>query len=924
MSDELFQIRPTRRSFLQWMGASLAMAGCARDLPDKILPYTVRPREVTPGVPNFYATSMVLDGFATGLLVESHEGRPTKIEGNPQHPLSLGATGLWHQASILQLYDPARAGRVRHKGNESGWHTLLMHLHQKKGNLRLLLEPTSSPLVHELLDRLRAARPGTEVTFFAPCSSRTQVEGARLAFGRSLQPRYDLGRADVILSLDSDLLGNAPGSLRYARDWSSRRRLDSPEDELNRLYMVEPALSVTGSVADHRLPRRLGEIQRLTAAVAAEIDRLDARVGGALDNLRVGLSADEEKWAAAVARDLERHRGAALVVAGRRLPAEVHALAYAMNAALGNLGKTLSFSEALIPDGDQDLEALVDELNAGQVETLVIGEGDPCYTATADLDWCAALARAGESVYLGLYENQTARACTWSAPSLHYLESWGDARSVDGTLSLIQPLIRPLHDGRQLETLLSVLAGSAITDPWLLLRDSLEARGVSLPEALPRGFVPGPLPEVTPRLDWSTVAADLSRLPSAGDLRLEVDFALSPVVHDGRFAHNPWLQETPQPNTKLTWDNAALLSADTARRLGVVSEDLVEIQLGTRRARCAVLVTSGHADDCLTLHLGYGQSSGVATAGFDVYPLRTWGSAYVGGGARLQKVGRHRLAVTQEHQSQMGRELALSTTLAAYRRDPQALTARFKEPLPSLLPEVEYQGLQWAMSIDLGLCTGCSACTVACYTENNNQIVGKAEVLHQRQMDWLRIDSYFEGGAVIHQPMMCQHCEKAPCEYVCPVNATVHSPDGLNEMVYNRCVGTRFCSNNCPYKVRRFNWFDWGERIKFNQGLVQLHQNPDVTVRERGVMEKCTYCVQRIREAEISASVEKRDLARFQTACQQACPTRAIEFGSLSWGDSEMARRRRQPRAYAVLYDQGTQPRTLYLARVTNPNPELP
>jgi Fe-S-cluster-containing dehydrogenase component len=409
-----------------------------------------------------------------------------------------------------------------------------------------------------------------------------------------------------------------------------------------------------------------------------------------------------------------------------------------------------------------------------------------------------------------------------------------------------------------------------------------------------------------------------------------VEFALSPSVHDGRFANNPWLQETPQPITKLTWDNAALVSVETARQLGVSNEDLVEIQIGNRRARSPILIVPGHAEDCLTLQLGYGRSGAeslAASAGFNVYPLRTSGSLALAGGAQIHKVGRYRLATTQEHFTMMGRDLAVSSTAAEYRRDPKALTERLKEPQPSLLPEVEYQGQQWAMTIDLSLCTGCSACTMACYTENNNHIVGKAEVLHHREMDWLRIDTYFDGDprdpGMVHQPMMCQHCEKAPCEYVCPVNATEHSPDGLNEMVYNRCVGTRFCSNNCPYKVRRFNWYDWSERIKFNQGLVQLHQNPDVTVRERGVMEKCTYCVQRIREEEIHASIEKREMGPVQSACQQACPTRAIQFGSLAQKDSDMVRWRQQERSYAVLHDQNTAPRTMYLARINNPNPDL-
>ena len=930
-----------RRSFLQLVGAGAALAGlggCERDLPDKILPYSIRPKEVTPGVPAFYATSMVLDGFATGLVVESHEGRPTKIEGNPDHPSSLGGTGLFQQASVLQLYDPERASSVRRGTSASSWESLSAHLRAPRSDggrgLRLLLEPSSSPLLHELLARLRARYPGLKVTFWSPCEPRACLDGARLAFGRPLQPRFDLSSADVILSLDADLLGSMPDCLRHARQWSARRHLEQPGDPLNRLYAVEPMVSDTGSVADHRLRRRLSEIGRVAAAIAVELPGLDGAVKSALRSLAAASSADERRWARVVARDLVRHAGSSLVAVGPRLPAAVHALGYAMNAALGNFDRTVALAAPLLPDGDQDLAALARELHADAVDTLLIAEANPVYAAPAELDFRGALARAPHSVYLGLYENETAQSCGWSAPSLHYLESWGDARAYDGTLSLIQPLIRPLHGGRQLEELLAVLADLSHTEPYVNLRDSLERRGVDaagFEAGLQRGLIGGPADTVRASLSWRSVTADLSSLPPPGG-GLELQLALSPTVHDGRFANNPWLQETPQPITKLTWDNAALLSLATATRLSLEEEDLIEITIGGRRARSAVMIVAGHADDCVTLLLGYGRSGAealAATAGFDVYPLRTSDRPYSIPGAQLKRLGRYRLAQTQQHWSQYGRELALTTTLAAQRADPSALTRDLKGPLPSLMSGVDQVGPQWAMTIDLSVCTGCSACTLACYTENNNLVVGKREVLNRREMDWLRIDTYFEGDphdpGVVHQPMMCQHCEKAPCEYVCPVNATVHSTDGLNEMIYNRCVGTRFCSNNCPYKVRRFNWFDWTERVDANRGLVQLQKNPDVTVRERGVMEKCSYCVQRIREADIRASIERREIrpGEVVTACQQACPTRAIQFGSLSHEDSEMVRWRKQERSYAVLHDQNTSPRTMYLARVNNPNPEL-
>jgi molybdopterin-containing oxidoreductase family iron-sulfur binding subunit len=914
-NDELVQLRtPTRRDFLKVVGGTVALAGCARDLPEKILPYSKRPREVTPGIPTFYATSMMIDGWATGLLVESHEGRPTKIEGNPEHPASRGATGLWHQASIFQLYDPGRAHRVRHQGSISNWETLLKWLRSPRSDagagLRLLLEPNSSPLVAELLARVKARHPQMKITFWQPIDQNSALEGARLAFGQRLQPRFDLSRADVILALDADLLTAMPDFLRHSRDWSARRHLTQPEDPLNRLYAVEPMVSDTGSVADHRLRCRVSELLALASHIAVELG---------LDVARPPIHDDHLRWTKAVARDLKR--GPSLIVAGPRLPPALHALVYAMNDRLGSFGKTLTLHEPIMPAGDQDLATLTGELQAGKVDTLIIADANPVYAAPAELDFGKALARANQSFYLGLYENETAQSCSSNAPSLHFLESWGDGRAPDGTLSLVQPLVRPLFDGRQLETVLSALADGPLIDPHWLLTDSLTRRGIDVESAISRGLVEGAFPDVRAPLRWSTSARDFARVPPAAAGRLELTFIASSTVGDGRYANNAWLQETPQPITKLTWDNAALLSQRTAARLDLMDEDLIEIEVAGRHARTPVLVVPGHADDCLTLVLGYGRSGGeeiASSAGFNLYPIRSGDPVQLAD--RIRKIGRHRLARTQEHFH--SEDIALRSTLESYRKDPLALTANLKGPLPSLLPDVEYEGTQWAMSIDLSLCTGCSACTMACYSENNNLVVGKDQVLNRRNMDWLRIDTYREDEHFVHQPMMCQHCEMAPCEYVCPVNATVHSPDGLNEMVYNRCVGTRFCSNNCPYKVRRFNWFDWTDRVPANQGLVELRLNPDVTVRERGVMEKCTYCVQRIREAEIHASVEKQPLVEPMTACQQACPTRAIQFGSLD-RDNTMSAWRKQQRSYAVLHDQNTRPRTMYLARIDNPNPEL-
>jgi molybdopterin-containing oxidoreductase family iron-sulfur binding subunit len=667
--------------------------------------------------------------------------------------------------------------------------------------------------------------------------------------------------------------------------------------------------------------------------------------------------------ARAVARDLGRHAGASLVIAGEQQPAAVHVLAYMMNAALGNLGRTVKLTEPVLgqPEGAEDLAALVAEMRAGAVDTLVLLEANPCYTAPAELEFTRWLGAVKDSLCLSLYENETGRRCRWFAPAAHYLEAWGDARAYDGTLSIVQPLVRPLlgstggsEGGRTPAEVLAMVLGDAAPDGHALLRESWssDAGGRSAgswEEVLGQGFVKGSaLPEVTVALRWDEalrhVRGAMRRRPAGGaggpaqGTAIEIAFQRSPTLHDGRFANNAWLRELPLPITKLTWDNAAFLSRTTARRLGVSDEQGIEIRRGARTVRLPALIVPGHADGAVTLLLGYGREGAERLAaghGVNVYPLRTSEalSFALDGVARpLSKKERSPLALTQTHWSMHGRPIAPTSTLEEYRRDPD-FTAELKGPVPSLLPEDRYEGLQWAMSIDLSICTGCSACMVACQAENNVPVVGKEEVRKSREMHWLRIDTYFTGAVeepgVVHQPMLCQHCEKAPCEYVCPVNATVHSPDGLNEMVYNRCVGTRFCSNNCPYKVRRFNWFDWGEHSAAepnpNRGLAELQHNPDVTVRERGVMEKCTYCVQRIRQAEMRAQIEGRAVrpGEVVTACQQACPTRAIQFDSLSHADTEMVRWRKEPRSYAVLHDQGTQPRTMYLARINNPNPEL-
>jgi MoCo/4Fe-4S cofactor protein with predicted Tat translocation signal len=965
----------TRRGFFRLLGAGATLAGvagCTEPPREPIVPYVERPVEVTPGLPLHYATSMAVDGFATGLVVESHVGRPTKVEGNPDHPASLGASGAYEQASVLQLYDPSRARAVSVRGKPSTWDAFVEafgpdgpHAPAAAGEgLRFLLEPTGSPLLAVLLDRIRERYPRAGIHFYAPLAAGAPLEASRVVFGRPLMPQFDFRRADVILALDSDFLAGGPFHLRYARHFTERRRVRAPSGNMNRLYAVEPMLTPTGAMADHRLAVRGREVRDVAGAVLAEVVLgAGLRPGGMLDDVapvleRLRGASPHRGWAAAVGRDLAAHRGAAVVVAGDRQPPAVHAMAHLLNAALGSLGRTVTFTGSPLLDAGasmNDLRPLVEAMRAGAVQTLVILEGNPAYASPADLEFGRWLGRVPTSVYLGLYRNETARASSWFVPAAHYLEAWGDARAFDGTLSLGQPLVAPLFGGRTPAEVLAVFLGQETAGAHGLLREVHRGRHrgrdfeAFWEAALKHGLVDGTaLPAEADAWRWEGVAGLLSAAPtgpSTGTGTVEVNFLQDPSVYDGRFTNNAWLLEWPDPMTKLTWGNAAILSPRTAVRLGVESEEVVRLRYRGRDLAMPVLVLPGHADDAVSLHFGYGREGEERVAlgvGANAYAL--WASGdppYLGPGLAVERLltprrpkilgvdqprpVRQRLALTQEHWPMHGRPIVLHATLAEYRRDPD-LARRQARPAETPDDPSRHTGDQWAMAIDLTACTGCSACVLACQAENNIPVVGKAGVEVRREMHWLRVDRYYvgppEAPRVVVQPMLCQHCERAPCEYVCPVNATVHSPDGLNEMVYNRCVGTRFCSNNCPYKVRRFNWFDYNAD---RDPLEQMPMNPEVTVRARGVMEKCTYCVQRIRRAQIAARLEGRRLreGEFTTACAQACPTQAIVFGSLGDPGSAVSALHRERLAYSVLHDLGTRPRTKYLARLTNPNPEL-
>jgi Fe-S-cluster-containing dehydrogenase component len=947
----------TRRDFFRLASASMALAGmgaCGQPPAERIISHARTPRERVPGVPLFYATSMVLDGHATGLLVESHDGRPTKIEGNPDHPASLGATGAIHQASVLDLYDPLRADRITDRLVPRGWEHAIDALGVAPGGdgLRLLVDPVSSPTTAALLDQIRARFPGARMTFHAPFSMDAATQAARALFGQPCQPVYDFTRADRIVALDADFIDGMPFALRHARDFASRRRVVTARSSINRLYVAEPRLTPTGTLADERVACQARSIGVMVAALLHETVGTMGASSAVLElpeQARAALSRsqcapDLRPWLLAAASDLRDHPGRSVVVVGPRQPWPVHLLAYVLNAVLGNTGQTVRYiapTTYSAGDAEDDITDLLEDMRGGRVRQLIVSGVNPVHDLHPDLEAEAAFAAVQEAtLHHGDALDETSRACRWMIPRLHYLESWGDARAWDGTISMIQPLVSPLRVGRTLDQLLAGLLGERQKTAHALLHDHWQTSTLRpdqtpledfMERALHEGVVRGSAAQslsVQPRS--AAVTPALEALGALGsdlpDDAIEVNFYPDAKVHDGRFATNSWLQELPDPNTKLTWGNAVIMSADLMRELEVEPEQVIEIELGGQRVRGPVLGLPGTAPRSVALTLGYGRTAvpDGFDVGFDAYPLRRGGEGFVVGARLVATSERRRLAHTQEHFRVEGREIALHTTLEEFRENDH-LTEHLRGPVEHLfLLDKPYDPPQWGMVIDLSLCSGCSACVVACVAENNIPTVGEEGVRRGREMHWLRIDRYYEGDSrdvtVLNQPMLCQHCERAPCEYVCPVHATVHDPDGINNMIYNRCIGTRFCSNNCPYKVRRFNFFKYAD-----DGPAALQKNPDVTVRERGVMEKCTYCVQRLRVAEIDARRRMVPVSSIEveTACQQACPTRAIAFGDITNESSEVRSWWSRPQRYGVLHDTGTEPRTQYLAKISNPGPKV-
>jgi len=929
---ERLPARPNRRTLLKLMGASLSLAGltaCSRA--ESIVPYVRQPEMLVPGKPTYYATTLASDGFGIGAIVESHEGRPTKVEGNPDHPASRGATDAVMQAAVLTLFDPDRSRAPLKDGEPASYGDFLKAMaglvsrwtaSQGRGGA-LLVEATTSPTLAAQLDALRARYPKLKIYRHDPLAMPAAGEASHALFGSGLTPLYHFDRAETILSLDADFLGEGPGRLAYARDFAARRRVRSPNDRMSRLYAVESTPTITGAAADHRFAARPSEIEALVAG-------LHAALGG---QAVASVPPIDTAWMAALVDDLTAAGRSALVVPGAHQSAFVHAAAFAVNARLGALGNTVEFIEA--PDAlqvDGDLEAMCETIGQGAIDTVVVHGANPLHTAPAGLDARKAFSSLKLLVHHGLYRDETAFRAHWHAPAAHALESWSDIRAYDGTASLVQPLIAPLYDGKTGHELLAVLGGQFQTDALPLVRQhwaGLDDDGWR--KALRDGVIVN-------SAAWPvsvTVPPDLGGLKPAANAGYGIDirFVADPWVRDGRFANASWLQELPRPLTKIVWGNAALVSPATAERLKIGNGDVINIASNGADVDAPAWIAPGHPDETITLSFGFGRKVGsVATLaeGYDAFHLRRASEWFATGAAIAPRKTSMRVLTTQQHQAMEGRAIVRRASLDAFRRNPD-FVRKDAPPAPteSLYPDWPYNQEAWAMAIDLSACIGCMACVSACQAENNIAPVGPDECERGHEMHWLRVDRYYAGPVdapeTYFQPVPCMHCEKAPCEVVCPVNATVHTHDGLNAQVYNRCIGTRYCSQNCPYKVRRFNFLDHQSFDKDEAGPEQGVHNPNVSVRSRGVMEKCTYCVQRISAKRIQAQIENRDIADGEviTACQQACPTQAITFGDRNRKDAKVVREKSAPQNYALLEELNTRPRTTYLGKISNPNGKL-
>jgi molybdopterin-containing oxidoreductase family iron-sulfur binding subunit len=1019
----------SRRNFFHLMGASMALAGvagCKRYEKEEIVPLARRPEDQVPGTTQQYATAFELGGAGHALIATSYEGRPIKLDGNPEHPFASGgsippatsATGTgtdrhagcstFAQASILGLYDPDRSESPLEAGKGStieGVRVMLAALRGTGGNLaglHVLSEATSSPTVQRLHREL--VKVGAVWHEYEPISWDNERVGTQKAYKRPLRPLAHLDRCEVIVALDCDLFVEHPAAMRYSRDFARSRKLHGSLGigKMNRLWSIESTFTNTGALADHRLGLR-SEFG-LPFAMA-----LDKALGGpsVLPPNTFLEEAKIKQFLEVLVSDLTtdpvtkkpRGPGKAVVVAGRRMPPDVHALVARINDKLGALGDGADVQPTLeyVEDSEdrpthvQAIAALVNEMKVpGRVQTLVILGGNPVYDAPADLDFGAALANVKTSIHLCEYINETSKKTSWHVPRAHFLEAWGDVRTWDGTITLAQPLIAPLYGGLSSIELLSALLGEDKSGEDLV-KKTHAAFGfeASWRQNVHDGFVVSQKSALAERASLTldtfpnpTLSMNLGSTAPA-NASIEVVFHYSTFSYDGRFANNAWLQETPDFLSKVVWDNYALVGPETAEALKIENDSMIKVQIGERSVELACYTMPGQARNSIGLVLGGGRTHagrvGGSTelerrVGWNTNLVRTTGGFDMINGAKVTAVGKsYTLASTQEHwdiriglipdvtkegiqkripelvKEITAEKLAKNKSWTA-ERDGEEGPPLFWDDEPvdsngakrhlSLFREKEYTGHRWGMAIDLSTCTGCNSCMVACQNENNVPVVGRKEVMNNREMHWIRIDRYFSGTkedpVVVHQPLTCQQCENAPCEQVCPVGATQHSEEGLNDQAYNRCIGTRYCANNCPYKVRRFNFLDWNKEWRDARNKVRrLLFNPEVTVRMRGVMEKCTFCVQRIQNAKIHAKAVRRmehggapveaplPDGAVATACQEACPTEAIVFGDLSDPNSRVSRAHEDQRQYELLPEVYTKPRNRFLARVRNPHPSF-
>jgi len=965
----------SRRGFLKIMGASMALAGlsgCTKQPDEPIYPYIKQPEDLILGKPNYFASAHPFNTGAIPVLVKSDAYRPIKVDGNPDHPITRGSSDPLTQGTLLGLYDPDRSQHVRHRGENREWAEFVQafqtHLAVKKpvggAGVYVLTSTVTSPTLAGQIKKAQAAWPNAKFLQYDPVNRDSAYAATATAFGSLVDTQYWLEGADVIVSLDADFLSGItqPGFQKLAGDYSRRRKLDGDTIDMNRLYAVESAVTTTGMKAEHRLGLRASDIPAFAVTLAAAITGGQAPSG-------YSWTPEQQHFLQAIAKDLKDNAGESAVIPGEQQSPEVHLAAIAINEALGNVGKTVIYTETVNPLPSQqndDLKSLVADMNAGKVDWLLVLDANPVYSAPADLDFPSALNKVGTLVHLGSHYDETGEIAEWHINSAHYLESWSDARAYHGMVSIVQPMIEPLYGGKTAhEVVQTMLVDEPLTSPYDLVRATWKAQlsgkgdfESNWRKALHDGFLDGTAFEpktVTPK-------AGLPPLPAAVPAdSIEVIFRPDPSLYDGRYANVGWLQELPKPITNLSWDNAALISNNTLLKYKLEESDVIEIAVNGKKVKASVLVVPGHPDNSITAYLGQGRRKAGrvgSNTGFDAYAIRPSSSPLVATGATITKTGEtYEFANTKSHYHDDRGKLAGGkgggnnsleaneaetrgiiryATLDEFKQNPgfahEGEGREDPEQDETMFPAYYYgndawgKKNAWGMSIDMNSCVGCNACIVACYAENNIAVVGKEQVKIGRNMQWLRIDTYFEGDLAAprahFQPMNCQHCENAPCEQVCPVGATVHTPEGINTMVYNRCVGTRYCSNNCPYKVRRFNFLLYSD---YETESYKLGRNPDVSVRSRGVMEKCSYCMQRIQAAKIHADKENREIRDGEviTACQQACPTEAIVFGNINDPDSKVAKLKKQQRTYGVLADLNTRPRTTYVAGVLNFNQEF-